>query len=185
MKKFLVFSGIAVVIIVALVAVVGYINAKKEKSLSPEDQVVFNHDDLTVKVFYNRPFKKGREIFGGLVPYNKVWRTGANESTSFETNRDLSIEGKTLKAGKYSLWTIPGAESWTIIFNSQYGQWGINSKGEANRDPSQDVLKVQVTPVHQEQVFEQFTISFQKTGGDDAEMVMFWDKTLVALPFSY
>jgi hypothetical protein len=185
MKKFLIFAGVAVVIIVALVAVVGYINAKKEKSFSPEDQLVFNNDDLTIKVFYNRPFKKGREIFGALVPYNKVWRTGANESTSFETNKDLRIEGKILKAGKYSLWTIPGPESWTIIFNSQYGQWGINSKGEANRDPAQDVLSVQVTPVQQEQVFEQFTISFEKTGGDEAEMVMFWDKTLVAVPLSH
>jgi hypothetical protein len=185
MKKFLIFSGVAVVVIVALVAVVGYINAKKEKSFSPEDQLVFNHDDLTIKVFYNRPFKKGRDIFGALVPYKKVWRTGANESTSFETNKDLIIEGKTLKAGKYSLWTIPGQDAWTIIFNSQYGQWGINSKGEANRDPSMDVLTVQVTPLQQEQEFEQFTISFEKTGGDDAEMVLLWDKTLVAMPFSY
>jgi hypothetical protein len=185
MKKFLIFSGIAVVVIVALVAVVGYINAKKEKSFSPEDQLVFNHDDLTIKVFYNRPFKKGRDIFGALVPYDKVWRTGANESTSLETNKDLIIEGKTLKAGKYSLWTIPGQDAWTIIFNSQYGQWGINSKGEANRDPSMDVLTVQVTPFQQEQEFDQFTISFEKTGGDDAEMVLLWDKTLVAMPFSY
>lgn len=185
MKKFLIFSAIGVVIIVALVAVVGYINTKKEKSFSPEDQLVFNADDLTIKVFYNRPFKKGRDIFGSLVPYNKVWRTGANESTTFETNKDLDIEGKTLKAGKYSLWTIPGPERWTIIFNSQYGQWGINSKGEANRDPSLDLLQTQVTPLLQEQVFEQFTISFEKTGGRDAEMVLLWDKTLVAMPFSY
>ncbi len=185
MKKFLIFSGVAVVVIVALVAVVGYINAKKEKSFSPEDQLVFKNDELTIRVFYNRPFKKGREIFGALVPYGKVWRTGANESTSFETDKDLMIEGKTLKKGKYSLWTIPGPDVWTIIFNSQYGQWGINSKGEANRDPSMDVLTVQVTPLQQDQEFDQFTISFEKTGGDDAEMVLLWDKTLVALPFSY
>src|SRR5687767_7244226 len=185
MKKFLIFSGIGVVVIVALVAVVGYLNTKKEKSFSPEDQLVFNHDDLTIKVFYNRPYKKGRDIFGALVSYGKVWRTGANESTSFETNKDLTIEGKILKAGKYSLWTIPGQEQWAIIFNSQYGQWGINSKGEANRDPSLDALTVQVTPLQQEQVFEQFTISFEKTGGNDAEMVLIWDKTLVAMPFSY
>lgn len=185
MKKFLIFSALGVVIIIVLITVVEYINKKKEKSFSPEDQLVFNADDLTIKVFYNRPFKKGREIFGSLVPYNKVWRTGANESTTFETNKDLNIEGQTLKAGKYSLWTIPGTESWTIIFNSQYGQWGINSKGEPNRDPSLDVLKVRVTPLLQEQVFEQFTISFEKTGGNDAEMVLFWDKTLVAMPFTY
>jgi hypothetical protein len=184
MKKFLIFSLIAVVIIVALVAVIGLINLKKEKSFSPEDALIFKQDDLTIKVLYNRPYKKGREIFGGLVPYDKVWRTGANESTSFETNKDLVIEGKTLKAGKYSLWTLPGPDVWKIIFNSQHGQWGINSKAEANRDPARDVLTVTVKALRQEQEFEQFTISFEKTG-EDAEMVLIWDKTLVAMPFSW
>ena len=141
-------------------------------------------DQLTVKVFYNRPYKKGREIFGGLVPFDKVWRTGANEATTFETNKDLTIEGKKLKAGKYSLWTIPGQETWTIIFNSEHGQWGLNSKGEANRDPNRDVLSVNVHAVQQEQQFEQFTISFEETG-EDVEMVLIWDKTLVAVPLSY
>ena len=184
MKKFLIFSLIGIVVIVALVAIIGYINVKKEKSFSPEDSEVFTQGDLAVKVLYNRPFKKGREIFGGLVPYDKVWRTGANESTTFQTNKDLVIEGQTLKAGKYSLWTIPGPEIWTIIFNSEYGQWGINSKAEANREPSRDVLSVVVKPLQQDQVFEQFTISFEKTG-EDAEMVLIWDKTLVAVPFSW
>src|SRR5688572_14761372 len=135
MKKFLIFSVIGVIVIVALMAVKGYMNTIKTKSFSPEGEVVFTKDNLRIKVLYNRPYKKGREIFGSLVPYDKVWRTGANEATIFETNKDLSIEGKKLKAGKYTLWTIPGQESWTIIFNSEYGQWGINSKAEANRDP--------------------------------------------------
>jgi hypothetical protein len=135
-------------------------------------------------VFYNRPYKKGREIFGSLVPYDKVWRTGANEATTFETNKDLLIEGRTLKKGKYSLWTIPGEESWTIILNSEYGQWGIGSDGEANRNPKSDILTIEVIAVQQERVFEQFTISFERVG-EDAEMVLIWDKTLVAMPFSY
>lgn len=184
MKRFLIFSVIGIVVIVALLAVIGYMDTVKTKSFSPEGEAVFTKEDLTVKVFYNRPYKKGREIFGSLVPYDKVWRTGANEATTFETNRDLTIEGKTLKAGKYSLWTIPRPDSWTIIFNSEYGQWGINSKAEANRDPARDVLKVDVLAVEQSQVFEQFTISFNKTG-EDAEMVLIWDKTLVSLPFSF
>jgi hypothetical protein len=183
MKKFLIFSVIGIVIIVALLAVIGYMDTKKTKSFSPEGEAVFSEGKLTVKVVYNRPFKKGREIFGGLVPYDKVWRTGANEATTFETNQDLVIEGKTLKAGKYSLWTIPRSESWTVIFNSEYGQWGINTKG-ANRDPARDVLQVDVLAVQQNQVFEQFTISFEKTG-EEAEMVLIWDKTVVAVPFSF
>jgi hypothetical protein len=184
MKKFIIFSLVGVVIIVAMIAIIGVINLKKEKSFSPEDVVAFEQGKLKVRVLYNRPYKKGRDIFGELVPYDAVWRTGANESTIFETNLDLAIEGKKLPAGKYSLWTIPSADVWTIIFNSQYGQWGINSKAEANRDPALDVLQVQATPLQQDQVFEQFTIEFEKTG-EDAEMILLWDKTLVALPFSW
>jgi hypothetical protein len=184
MKKFVIFSIIGVVVIVVLMAVIGYMNTVKTKSFSPEGEAKFTDDDVTVRVFYNRPYKKGRKIFGGLEPYGKVWRTGANEATTFETSKDLQIEGKTLKAGKYSLWTIPDKESWTIIFNEEYGQWGINSKGEANRDPARDVLSVNVLAVEQDQEFEQFTISFEKTG-EEAEMVLIWDKTLVSMPFSF
>jgi hypothetical protein len=184
MKKFLIFSIIGVVVIVALMAIIGYVNTRKTKSFSPEGEATFRKGDLTVRVFYNRPYKKGREIFGALVPYGKVWRTGANEATTFETNKDLTIEGKTLKAGKYSLWTIPNPESWTVIFNSEYGQWGINSKGESNRNADRDVLSVPILAVQQNQQFEQFTINFEKTG-EEAEMVLMWDKTLVAVPFSF
>jgi hypothetical protein len=184
MRKYLIFTSIGVVVIVVLVSVIGYLEKKEEKSFSPEDEIVFEQGDLRVKLFYNRPYKKGREIFGGLVPYDQVWRTGANEATTFETNKPLLIDGKKLNQGKYSLWTIPREESWTIIFNSEHGQWGLNSQGKVNRDPSRDVLQVNVLPVQQEQQFEQFTISFEKTG-EDFEMVLIWDKTLVAVPMAY
>jgi hypothetical protein len=185
MKKFIIFSLIGAAIIAVLVIVIGYIQLRKTKSFSPEDEVVYNQGDLALSVFYNRPFKKDREIFGALVPYGKVWRTGANEATTFETNKDLKIEGSILKAGTYTLWTIPRADRWTIIFNKEHEnrQWGINSKGEANRNPELDALQVDVAPVQQDQVFEQFTISFEKSG-EDIEMVLAWDKTLVALPIS-
>lgn len=184
MKKFLIFVSIGVVVIVGLVAVVGYVQEKKQKSFSPEDLIQFKAGNADIKVFYNRPFKKGRDIFGALVPYDKVWRTGANEATTFETNIPLIIDGKTLPSGKYSLWTVPGKEKWKIIFNSEFGQWGINSKGEANRDAASDVLTTEVSSVIVDQEFEQFTIAFEKVQ-DDAEMVFMWDKTLVAMPFSF
>lgn len=184
MKKFAIFLLIGIAVLGLLVVVMVYLQVRQTKSFSPEDHVVFNQGDLTVKVFYNRPYKKERKIFGALVPYNEVWRTGANEATVFETNKTLKIEGKTLRAGTYSLWTIPRPDIWTFIFNSEHGQWGINSDGEANRQPERDVLKVDVTAVEQEQVFEQFTISFNKSG-EDAEMVLAWDKTVVAMPFSW
>ena len=184
MKKFLIFSLIGIAVIAALVAFIGFMQLKNTKSFSPEEEVVFTAGDLKIEVFYNRPSKKGREIFGGLVPFEQVWRTGANEATTFETNKNLNIEGHILKAGKYSLWTIPREDTWTIIFNSEHGQWGLNSKGEANRNADLDVIKIDVHAVKQEQVFEQFTIAFEKTG-EDAEMVLIWDKTVVPVPFSY
>ncbi|MBL0741694.1 DUF2911 domain-containing protein [Chryseolinea lacunae] len=184
MKKFLVIAGIAVAVLIVLGAVTNYFMKKHTKSFSPEEEVVFKEGELDIKVFYNRPFKKGRQIFGFLVPYGQVWRTGANEATTFETNKDLEFENQKLKKGKYSLWTIPGEETWTVIFNSEYGQWGIGPDGEANRDPARDVLTLTVHSVQAQRDFEQFTISFEKTG-EDAEMVLIWDKTLVAVPFWY
>lgn len=184
MKKFFIFSLIGIAVIAALVAFIGFMQLKNTKSFSPEEEVVFNQGDLAIKVFYNRPSKKGREIYGGLAPYDQVWRTGANEATTFETNKDLLIKGQALKAGKYSLWTIPRENTWTIIFNSEHGQWGLNSKGEPNHNSTLDVLKIDVHAVQQEQEFEQFTIAFEKTG-EDAEMVLIWDKTLVSVPFTF
>ncbi|HZI24343.1 MAG TPA: DUF2911 domain-containing protein, partial [Chryseolinea sp.] len=166
MKKFLIVAGVAVALLIILGFVAKFFVNQHDKSFSPEEEVAFTSSDLNIRVFYNRPFKKGREIFGGLVPYDKVWRTGANEATTFETSKDLLIEGKTLKKGKYSLWTIPGEETWKVIFNSEFGQWGIGSDGEANRNPNNDVLTVDVRGVQQERVFEQFTISFEKVGED-------------------
>jgi hypothetical protein len=183
MKKFLIFLATGVMVIISIL-VVNYIELKNEKSFSPEEVVSYSADDLTIKVFYNRPFKKKREIFGALVPYGKVWRTGANESTTFETNKTITLEGKKLNPGKYSLWTIPDSTTWTVIFNSESGQWGINHKGEANRNPSLDVLSIPVHAVKQKRVFEQFTIAFEKVG-EEAEMVLLWDNTVVAVPFSY
>ncbi|MCD9016312.1 DUF2911 domain-containing protein [Parachryseolinea silvisoli] len=184
MKKFLIISGLAVAVLIILGWATMYYMKKQTKSFSPEEEVVFSQNKLTINVFYNRPFKKGRVIYGGLVPYGKVWRTGANEATTFQTSQDLKFEGKTLRKGRYSLWTIPGEDTWTIIFNSEYGQWGVSSDGEANRSPDRDVLQVQVHPVLQDREFEQFTIAFEKLG-EEVEMVLMWDKTLVAVPFAY
>lgn len=183
MKRFLIFLAVGVALIGVLL-LVQHIQLKKKKSLSPEEEVNYSEGNLNLKVLYNRPSKRGRKIFGELVPYNKVWRTGANEATTFETNKPLSFEGKTLTPGKYTLWTIPDSTVWTVIFNSQYGQWGINHKGEADRNPSLDVLQVPAHAVIQDRTFEQFTITFEKVG-EQTEMVLLWDNTVVAVPFSH
>src|SRR4051812_24155040 len=119
MRRFLIFAGITVVVIILLGSVVLYFKRKQTKSFSPEETISYSQDGLQVNVFYNRPYKKGRPIFGGLVPYGKVWRTGANEATTFETNKALNFEGKVLQPGKYTLWTLPTENTWTIIFNSE------------------------------------------------------------------
>ena len=180
MKKFLIVSGIFFLIALAALA---YIRFFYTKSFSPEAQAEYNAKDVQILIFYNRPFKKGREIFGGLVPYDKVWRTGANEATIFETNKNLVIKGKPLKAGEYSLWTIPGEQTWKVIFNSEVGQWGVDFNGEANRKVENDVLSVEVPALSHDKVFEQFTISIEQVG-DDIELILLWDKSVVVVPMS-
>lgn len=183
MRRFLIFTGIGVVIILLLGGITLFFIRKQTKSFSPEDNIEFTQNGSSINVFYNRPSKRNRIIFGGLVPFDKVWRTGANEATTFETDKDLNFGTKTLKAGKYTLWTIPRQENWTIIFNSEYGQWGIDFNGNANRNPEKDALQITVPALQQDKEFDQFTIFFEK--GEEAEMILAWDKTLVAVPFSF
>jgi hypothetical protein len=150
------------------------------KKMSPEARVAFVHGDYDVSVFYNRPSVKDRVIFGKLVPYGEVWRTGANEATTFSTKSDLQIQGKTLAAGTYSLWTVPGEEEWEIIFNSEADLWGVSFDSKASKEDNYDVLKAKV---YSEKVplIEQFTISLISTL-NGFEMQLAWENRLVRLP---
>jgi hypothetical protein len=182
MKKFLLVLS---VVLIVILGVLTYFRVYYTKSFSPEEEVAFNDGNLNIRVIYNRPFKKGRVIFGEneLVPYGKVWRTGANEATVFETNKELKFGDKILAPGKYSLWTIPNETSWTVIFNSETGQWGVGFNGEANRKAENDVLSVETPAVAIEKEFEQFTINIEKSD-DGLELTFIWDKTFAAIPFS-
>ncbi|MEJ0031173.1 MAG: DUF2911 domain-containing protein [Bacteroidota bacterium] len=124
MKKTVIIIGIVVVALV----VTGVFLRTQIKSKSPEGSFDYTEGDLKLHVYYNRPYKKGRVIFAedGLVPFGKVWRTGANEPTCIQNNEDILVKGEKLPAGKYSIWTIPDAESWKVIFNSDFPGWGIN-----------------------------------------------------------
>jgi hypothetical protein len=102
--------------------------------------------DANITIKYSSPAVKNRKIFGELIPYGQVWRAGANEATIFETDKDIKVEGKTLPAGKYSLYAVPGDKTWTIIFNKQTGQWGVKRGGATSRDEAQDALTVTVKP---------------------------------------
>lgn len=145
-------------ILLALVLVmvgVYQLNAKQGKPRqSPKMTATGKIGEANVTITYSSPSVKGRKIWGGLVPFDKVWRTGANEATLIESDRDLLVEGKKLPAGKYSLYTIPGEKEWQIIINTQTGQWGIQRSGETTRDASKDVLVITVKP-HPSDVMEE------------------------------
>ncbi|NBC58833.1 MAG: DUF2911 domain-containing protein [Bacteroidetes bacterium] len=169
--------------IIAGLVIVGiagfYIMKANTKKFSPEELVVFKEDSLQIEVFYNRPYKKGRDIFGSLVPYGEVWRTGANEATTFKTNQDLIIDGSLLKAGKYTLWTIPNETSWVVIFNDKMYNWGVNfSDGKASRIEEFDALKIEVPFSKNLKTIEQFTIYFDEQFGD-INMFLAWDDIVV------
>ncbi len=149
--------------------------------LSPKDTVEFKLNDLELEVFYNRPSKKEREIFGALVPFNKVWRTGANEATTFETNKNMMIDGIYLPSGKYTLWTVPNDSTWKVIFNKKQYPWGVDEKLNPMWDPNYDILEIEVPVEHLETVVEQFTIAFDNTT-DNLKLTMAWDQTKIAVP---
>ena len=176
-KLILKIGGSVVVLGLVLVFILRYTT----KAHSPEDTITYKQDGLELNVFYNRPHRKEREIFGNLVPYNEVWRTGANEATTFETNRDILVDGSPLKAGKYTLWTIPMENSWKVMFNSKMYPWGINLDEEAYRDPRFDSLVLERPVEKTDSNLEQFTITFERSG-EFVNMVLAWDNTSVSLP---
>jgi hypothetical protein len=131
----------------------------------------------TIKIEYSSPGVKGRKIWGDLVPYDKVWRAGANKATVFTTDKDIKVEGQALAAGKYSLYAIPGEKEWTIILNSATGQWGIKMDGETTEDPAKDVLRVKVKPMKSKEFTERMTFTV-----DDKGFALVWEN--LAVPVS-
>lgn len=145
--------------------------------LSPRDSTSIMIDGKKISVNYGRPSMRGRPIMGELVPYNKVWRTGANEATAFVTEADLEIGGVTLPRGSYTLYTLPSEQGWKLIINKQTGQWG--TVYDATLDFARISLKRQdlKTPV------ERFTISFRKNEGNSGVLVLEWEQTLLSVVF--
>lgn len=144
---------------------------KSKRPSPPGTAAVTFADGKKVTIDYSRPFAKGRKIVGGLVPYDQVWRTGANEATSLKTDVDLDIGGTTVPAGSYTLFSLPGQSSWKLIVNKQTGQWGTNY------DQGQDLVRIDMTVSSLPQSVEQFTISLDKTGADSAKLNLDWEKT--------
>jgi hypothetical protein len=153
-----------------------YAQNDKEVRISPKAAVIQTVGFTEVRIDYNRPGVKGRVIWGGLVPYNKVWRTGANEATKFTFTTDVKINDKTLKAGSYSFFAIPTNENWTLIFNKVADQWGTFEYNEA-----EDALRFEITP-EEGSLQEWLAYTITKTSKNSAVVTLEWEKLKV--PFS-
>lgn len=142
---------------------------------SPMAVATMKKGDAYIKVTYGQPHLRDRKMLGGdAVPYGKVWRLGANEATEITLTKDMTIGGKKLKAGTYSMFAIPEAGKWTIIFNNEVGQWGAY-----NYDKSKDIARIDVPVKKAEKSFEAFTIWFS---ADGSAMNMAWGDTKVSVP---
>ena len=132
-----------------------------------------------IKVLYSRPMKKGREIFGVLEQFDKVWRLGANENTEIYFAKSVTIGNKKIKSGTYSLFAIPTKDKWTIIVNKQTDRWGA-----FNYDESKDVIRIEVPTTKLDKLIEAFSMTFTDLP-EGANLVMAWDTTQAVLPIYF
>jgi len=155
-----------------------------DMSYYPVDYPVLKIQDkvsepLIARVVYSRPQKRGRRLFGELVNYGQVWRLGANEATEIEFFRDVKVDGKAIKKGRYTLYALVNADKWTVIFNKETDTWGA-----FRYDSSKDVLRVTEPVEKQPGITEVFSIAFRKS--DKGAILSFsWDDVLVRLPVSW
>jgi hypothetical protein len=169
-----------IILLVFAVAAIAFVGFRfYDRSHSPVAVVESNKNGLDVKVEYCQPSRKGRVVFDtdGLVRYGKVWRTGANEATIVTINKDVTVADSTLKAGKYSLWTIPNPDKWTIIFNATTDIWGTEYEIHKNKD----VLKIDVPSGNSTDLVEKFRIDFDENS-NGVSMILRWENTEVAVP---
>ena len=145
--------------------------------LSPRDTARGTIGGADVWIDYSRPLRRGREVFGALEPWNKVWRTGANAATILETSADLVMAGTTVPAGKYTLWTIPTPTGWTLIVNKNTGQWG--TEYNAQYDLTRLAMKVD----RLDRPVEQFTIAIEPQG-PVGTLKLEWETTRASIAFA-
>lgn len=158
--------------------------AQDKPRVSPQDTVTANIGGDEIKIVYSRPFTKDpktgepRKIWGGVVPFGQVWRTGANEATLLTTQRPLEMGGTTIPAGTYSIYTIPTAEGGKLIVNKQTGQWGTKY------DEAQDLARVDMKKESSSKAPDQFTIAIEKNGESGGELRLMWADAQYAVPFT-
>jgi hypothetical protein len=146
---------------------------------SPKAKVEQRVGITDFSVEYSSPAVKGRAVWGGLVPYDKPWRTGANAATRLTASKDFVIAGKPLPAGSYALYTIPGKASWTVVLNS-----GLEAWGNEGYDAKKDVARVSVTPAATSSARERLTFTFDDTTDASTKLSLEWEKLRVAIPIT-
>ncbi|MFT4565192.1 MAG: hypothetical protein ACI9FN_000141 [Saprospiraceae bacterium] len=166
------YCGVVVCLLILCLSV--SLNAQDKKPLSPPVTINSQIGETKIEINYNAPSKRGRQIWGDLVPFGQVWRTGANSATKITIDRDLKIKDQSLPAGTYSLFSIPDEQVWTIIFNTVADQWG-----HFKYDASKDALRVKVIPVLKDEAEELMAIAIIED-----QLKLSWDKLSVSLPLS-
>lgn len=151
--------------------------AQERKILSPRDSVYLVLDNDSLSVNYGGPSMRGRKIMGELVPWNKVWRTGANQATHLRTTFDMFIAGVPVTKGTYTLWSLPSPDGWKIILNKQTKQWGTQY------DSGQDLARFDAKVEAIQSPVETFAIALERTGKTTGIMRLRWEKTMVSVPF--
>ena len=144
--------------------------------LSPFAKVEQQFSTSNIIIEYSRPSKRGRTIFGDVVPYGKNWRTGANSNTKISFGEDVKFAGNNVPAGTYSLYTIPNAENWEIILNKSTENWGT-----AGYDAQNDLVRINVRPIHLNNVIETFTIEIANITTTSCILNLKWDQTLIPI----
>src|SRR5919201_3628883 len=167
---------VASVLVVAAALVVAQTQDKSKRPSPPGTAQFTFSDGKKITIDYSRPSVKGRKIYGGLVPYGQVWRTGANEATTFVTEKDIDVGGTRIPQGSYPLFSLPTQAGWKLIINKQTGQWGTKY------DQSQDLARIDAQKQPLPQPVEQFTISFEPASGDSTALQLDWENTRVSVP---
>lgn len=171
-KRILLFSGVFFLFIGLTASAQNAARPAPDKSKRPSPPAKVTEivkSGAMVSIEYSQPALKGRVIGTELATYGKVWRTGANETTIFEVSKDVTIGGKTLPAGKYGLFTIPGEKEWVIIFNKTWDKWGTMYK------ETDDFLRITAKPLKSKEMMEMMTFKIEKNGSVN----LFWGNVKV------
>lgn len=147
----------------------------QQQRKSPHESTSGVIADKTITIEYGRPYKKGRKIYGGLVPFDQVWRTGADEATTLTTEADLMVGDIHVPKGAYGLFTIPTEKDWTLVLNKTADQWGA-----FNYDSGQDLGRTAMKISGLDAPLEQLTITIEPTSGNRGTLKIAWDQTVAA-----